>query len=173
MNRIRRLGTLLALALLASSAIVAGQQETATITGEVRDASGGLIPKAAITVTNTSTNISIKGESNDSGLYTLVSLRPGLYSVSVEKDGFKRLVRPAITLQVNQVVRLDFTLEVGELSATVEVTTATQLIESQTSARGAVIEQKKILEDMKKATPIRPRVIQPRQLELKLKIQRN
>jgi hypothetical protein len=146
MNRIRRLGTLLALALLASSAIVAGQQETATITGEVRDASGGLIPKAAITVTNTSTNLSVKGESNDSGLYTLVSLRPGLYSVSVEKDGFKRLVRPAITLQVNQVVRLDFTLEVGELSATVEVTTATQLIESQTSARGAVIEQKKILE---------------------------
>jgi carboxypeptidase family protein len=146
MNRIKRLGTLLLLALLASSAVVAGQQDTATITGEVRDASGALIPKAAITVTNTSTNLSVKGESNDSGLYTLVSLRPGLYSVSVEKDGFKRLVRPAITLQVNQVVRLDFTLEVGELSATVEVTTAAQLIESQTSARGAVIEQKKILE---------------------------
>jgi hypothetical protein len=145
MNKIRRLGTLLSLALLASSAVV-GQQDTATMTGEVRDTSGALIPKAAITVTNTSTNLSFKGESNDSGLYTIVSLRPGLYSVSVERDGFKRLVHPAITLQVNQVVRLDFTLEIGELSATVEVTTATQLIESQTSSRGAVIEQKKILE---------------------------
>jgi hypothetical protein len=145
MNRIR-FGILLSLALLASSAVVAGQQDTATITGEVRDASGALIPKAAITVTSTSTNISVKGESNDSGLYALVSLRPGLYSVSVEKEGFKRLVRPAITLQVNQVVRLDFTLEIGDLTATVEVTTATELIESQTSARGAVIEQRKILE---------------------------
>jgi hypothetical protein len=145
MNRIR-LGILLALVLLASSVIAAGQQDTATITGEVRDASGAVIPKAAITVTNTSTNISVKGESNDAGLYALVSLRPGLYSVSVEKEGFKRLVRPAITLQVNQVARLDFTLEIGDLTATVEVTTATQLIESQTSARGDVIEQRKILE---------------------------
>src|SRR5262245_33713086 len=85
------------------------QQETATITGEVRDANGSVVPKATITVTNVETNISLKSETNDQGVYTVPSLKPGPYSITVEKAGFKKSVRSGVTLQVNQVARLDVT----------------------------------------------------------------
>ena len=122
------------------------QQETGTVTGEIKDANGAVVSKASIIVTNVATNISVRTESNDSGLYTATSLRPGLYSISVERDGFRRATISRVTLQVNQVARIDVVLEVGDLSAVVEISTAAPLIESQTSSRGAVIEQRKILE---------------------------
>jgi hypothetical protein len=122
------------------------QQETATVTGEVRDASGAVVPKAIITVTNVETNIGLRTESNEIGAYIVPSLKPGPYSITVEKAGFKRLLRSGITLQVNQTIRIDLTLEVGELSTAVEVVEAAGLLETETSARGSVIDQKKIVE---------------------------
>src|SRR6266540_1466597 len=77
------------------------QQETATITGEVRDANGSVVSKATITVTNVQTNVSIRSETNDQGLYTVPSLKPGPYSITVEKAGFKKYVRSGVTLPVN------------------------------------------------------------------------
>ncbi len=130
---------------LCSSAVFA-QQETATVTGEVRDASGALIPKAAITITNVETNVSLKSETNDQGVYTVPSLKPGAYSITVEKAGFRKTVRSGITLQVNQVARIDLALQVGELTTAVEIVESTALLETETSSRGAVIDQKKIVD---------------------------
>src|SRR4030095_4024228 len=95
------------------------QQETATITGEVRDANGSVVPKATITLPNNETNVSIKSETNDQGLYTVPSLKPGPYSITVEKAGFKKSVRSGVTLQVNQVARLDVNMQVGEVTTPV------------------------------------------------------
>ena len=64
------------------------QQETATITGIVRDPSGAVVPKATVTVTNIQTNISVKTETDDEGAYIIPSLRPGEYSVTAESSGF-------------------------------------------------------------------------------------
>jgi hypothetical protein len=122
------------------------QQETATITGEVKDASGAVVPRASITVTNLGTNISVKSETNDQGIYFVPSLKPGAYSVTVERDGFKKAVRTGITLQVNQVARVDLSLQVGELTTVVEITEAASLLETENSARGSVIDQKKIVD---------------------------
>src|SRR5215831_3301739 len=122
------------------------QQETATITGEVRDANGSVVSKATITVTNVETNVSIRSETNDQGLYTVPSLKPGSYSITVEKAGFKKSVRSGVTLQVNQVARLDVNMQVGELTTAVEIVEAATLLESETSSRGAVIDQKKIVD---------------------------
>jgi len=122
------------------------QQETATITGEVRDANGSVVSKATITVTNVETNVSIKSETNDQGLYTVPSLKPGPYSITVEKAGFKKSVRSGVTLQVNQVARLDVNMQVGELTTAVEIVEAAALLESETSSRGSVIDQKKIVD---------------------------
>jgi hypothetical protein len=146
MKRCKPLATLLCILSLAWSALGLPQQETGTITGEIKDTIGAMIPKASIIITNVSTNISVTSESNESGLYTVTSLRPGIYTVAVEKDGFRRVTLSQITLQVNQVARLDVNLEVGELSAVIEIKNATPLLESQTSSRGDVIDQKKILE---------------------------
>src|SRR6266542_4243024 len=122
------------------------QQETATITGEVRDANGSVVSKATITVTNVQTNVSIRSETNDQGLYTVPSLKPGPYSITVEKAGFKKSVRSGVTLQVNQVARLDVNMQVGELTTAVKIVEAATLLESETSSRGSVIDQKKIVD---------------------------
>ena len=122
------------------------QQETATMTGIVRDETGAIIPKATVTVTNVQTNISVKTETDESGAYVIPSLRPGEYSVTVESTGFRKIVRTGITLQVAQVARIDLTLQTGGLSETVEVVGATSLLDTQTSSRGLVIDQKKIVE---------------------------
>src|SRR5882672_6735205 len=105
------------------------QQETATMTGEIHDAAGAAIPNASIIVTNVETNISFKSESNDSGIYTVTSLKPGLYNLQVEKQGFRKLIQTKITMQVNQVLRLDLTLEVGDVTAVIEITSTPQLLE--------------------------------------------
>jgi hypothetical protein len=122
------------------------QQETATITGEVKDATGALVPKATITVTNIGTNISVKTETNDQGSYTVPSLRPGDYTVTAEKSGFNKTLRSGVTLQVNQFTRIDITLQIGQVSEVVEVAGGAPLLETETSSRGSVIDQRKIVD---------------------------
>ncbi len=122
------------------------QQETATIIGEIKDPTGAAVPRARITITNNETGLSVKSESNEQGLYVVTSLKPGPYSVTAEVSGFKKIVRGGITLQVNQVVRIDMDLQVGELTSIVEITQGAALLETETSARGSVIDQKKIVD---------------------------
>jgi hypothetical protein len=122
------------------------QQETATITGTVKDESGAIVARATVIVTNTETNISVKTETDERGVYVIPSLRPGGYSVAAESAGFPRTVRTGVTLQVAQVARIDITLQTGQLTEVVEVVGATPLLETLTSSRGSVIDQKKIVE---------------------------
>ena len=122
------------------------QQDTATITGEVQDASGALVPSAAITVTNIGTNITVTTTTNEEGSYTVTSLRPGDYTVTVEKTGFSKTLRSGVNLQVNQFARIDITLQAGQVSETIEVASGAPLLETETSSRGSVIDQKKIVE---------------------------
>jgi hypothetical protein len=122
------------------------QQETATITGEVKDASGAVVPKVTITLTNVGTNISIKTETNDQGFYTVPSLRPGEYTVTAEKSGFNKTMRTRITLQVAQFARIDITLQTGQVSEVIEVAGGAPLLETENSSRGSVIDQKKIVD---------------------------
>lgn len=146
MDRRKPLFTLLLVLLFCCHLPALAQQETATVTGEVKDSTGAVVAKALITVTNTETNISLKTETNDQGMYILPSLKPGPYSVTVEKAGFRKVVRSGITLQVNQTVRVDIGLQVGELTSIVEIVEAAALLETETSARGSVIDQKKIVD---------------------------
>src|SRR5262245_2471709 len=141
-----QLAFLLLMSLCASPLAAAAQQETATITGSVKDQSGAIVPKATVTVTNTQTNISVKTEADDTGFYIIPSLRPGEYSVTAESTGFQKVIRSGVTLQVAQVARIDLTLQAGQLTESVEVVAATPLLDTQTSSRGLVIDEKKIVE---------------------------
>jgi hypothetical protein len=122
------------------------QQDTATMTGTVKDPSGATVPRATVTVTNIGTNISVTTETDEMGFYTAASLRAGEYSVTAESAGFSKVVRTGVTLQVAQVARIDVTLHPGAVSETVEVVGATSLLDTETSSRGLVIDQKKIVE---------------------------
>jgi hypothetical protein len=116
------------------------------ISGEVRDASGALVPAATVTVTNLGSNAIRNAFTNEAGLYSFPSLPPGEYSLRVEKQGFKSSTRTSIQLQVQQSLRLDVELTVGQVSETVEVSGAAALLTTENATVGTVIENKRIVE---------------------------
>src|SRR5450432_3802545 len=98
------------------------QNITGTILGEVKDASGAVVSGAEVAVTNLGTNQSVKTSTNQLGAYEVPYLRPGRYQVKVTGAGFKNVVRESVELHVDSRLRLDLSLEVGEVTTTVAVT---------------------------------------------------
>lgn len=125
------------------SAVLWGQV-TSQLTGTVTDKTGATVADASVTVVNTTTGNERNVHTDGLGNYTIPFLTPGDYRVGVEKQGFRRVNREGVRLEVNQVARLDFVLEVGEVTQAVEVTGAPPLIEADSSAIGQVIETKAI-----------------------------
>lgn len=131
--------------LLWTTANCCAQSTTAQITGRVLDPSGAVIPAAVITVINEDTGVKLHSESNDLGYYTVPLLQPGAYRVTVQKPGFKPTTRTGIVLQVDQIARLDFVLEVGAVTETVEVAERTPLLAQESSSLGQVVDGSRIL----------------------------
>ncbi len=123
--RVPRLCLVAALVLVAPRAWA--QRDTSSIVGTVRDASGGVIPNATVTVTNTATNIAVKVSSDPSGDYIVTPLRVGTYSLKAEARGFTAQVFEAVSLDVDQHRRVDFELPVGTAQQQVTVTAAPPL----------------------------------------------
>src|SRR5215471_19355419 len=98
-----------------------GQQDSCVITGEVLDASGGPVGNASVEVKNTGTGIVVKIITGVEGSYTTPPLRIGTYSVTVEAKGFQRAIREALTLNVQDRLRVSFSLVVGDVQQSVEV----------------------------------------------------
>jgi len=120
------------------------QSTTAQITGRVSDQSGAVIPAVAITVANEETGMKRQTESNDLGNYSVPLLPPGTYRITAQKEGFKPVSRTGITLQVDQTARIDFVLDVGALTETVEVAARAPLLQSESSSLGQVVDGSKI-----------------------------
>jgi len=118
----------------------------AEVTGRVTDPTGAVVPAAELTVTNLATGIHHPAKTNQDGYYAVPSLDPGTYEVSVKSTGFKPVLQTGLVLQVEQVARVDFKLEIGSVSEGVEVTAAVPLLESETSSIGQVINNKAIVE---------------------------
>jgi len=95
--------------LLGSTAALA-RTEHAQLTGLVRDLSGAVVPAAEIRVTNVATGIRRTATSNELGIHTVPLLEPGGYRVNVQRQGFRSIEHTGITLEVNQVAPIDFTL---------------------------------------------------------------
>ncbi|MGH9657548.1 MAG: TonB-dependent receptor domain-containing protein, partial [Bryobacteraceae bacterium] len=121
-----------------------GQIGTSTLTGRATDTTGAVVPGVAVTVVQGSTNFTFTATTNNEGLYRVQSLQPGLYRISFEVQGFKRHVRDNVELRTGDTLAVDATLEVGSVAESVEVTAATQLLETETSATGAVVTGKTV-----------------------------
>ncbi len=135
----------LALAAMPAARLPA-QSELATLAGTVTDQSGAVVAGANVKVTNEGTNIATTVQTNENGRYFAPSLKPGVYTVAASRSGFKTVVNSGVTLQVNQAARLDLTLQVGEVTETVTVSGEAPLLSTENSGRGAVIDEKKIVE---------------------------
>ena len=134
-----------ALVFLLASAMYA-QQDTGMITGQILDATGSAIPLATVLLVNTGTNVQTSVSTNTDGLFVATPLRIGVYAITVEAKGFKKAVHDNITLRVQDRLRIDFRLEVGEVSESVEVTSEAPLLQSETSSLGQVIVTKPVSE---------------------------
>src|SRR5262249_13535808 len=80
------------------------------------DSAGALVPGVTVTVTNEGTNVTRQAMTNSAGTYSFPSLLPGTYRLRAEKSGFQSVMRSGIQLQVQQVARLDFRMEVGQVT---------------------------------------------------------
>ena len=128
------------IALLLSSAPSRAQQVTAAFTGKVTDPSGAAVAGAKATATDTERGTEWSTVTNTDGVYNLPRVPVGNYKLKVEHEGFETAVQSDVTVQMNQVARLDFTLHVGSITQSVEVTSATPLLQTQSTQLGQVID---------------------------------
>jgi len=121
-----------------------GQADTATIVGTVRDSSGAVIVGGTITVTETDTSTKTVARTDSTGNYVVTPLRIGNYTVAVEAPGFKTETHSGIVLQVQDRLRVDFTMQVGSVNEAVNVQESVPVIETETSALGDVVASQQI-----------------------------
>src|SRR5262245_5852080 len=135
--------SIIAVAMLASMATFA-QETRSTILGTVKDQSGAAIAGATVDVTNTETNTSAKLATNSSGYFEAPYLLPGVYSIAVTAQGFKRHVQQGYTLTVNSRQNIDIALEIGAAAESVTVTASAALLETTSGSGTASLEGRQI-----------------------------
>ena len=132
------------LILLATSLSLFGQGFFGSLVGTITDPSGSAITNAAVTLTNTGTSETKSMSTDANGNYQFVNLVPGTYKVDVEISGFKHLTRENIPVQVNQAARVDGTMEVGDLTQTVEVSSQAALLQTESATVNQVVEGRQV-----------------------------
>ena len=137
--RISILGFVFSFAFLVCGAMVQAQDATGRIIGNVSDQSGAAIPDVSVTVTNDKTQISEDTSTDREGFYQVLSLPIGTYTVTVEKAGFRRQVFNHQTLQINQSLRLDAKLVIGQQNEVVEVTAQAANVETVSDTIGGSV----------------------------------
>ncbi|HEV2484543.1 MAG TPA: TonB-dependent receptor [Terracidiphilus sp.] len=121
-----------------------GQVTNGSFLGTVHDPTGAVLPGATVTVTDVRKGTKATAKTDAVGAYAFPSLIPGTYSISVTMPGFKRSIQPAVPLDIDQKATLDFMLETGGASETVEVTAAPPLIKLESSELGDVVGEKQV-----------------------------
>jgi hypothetical protein len=116
------------------------------ITGRVSDPSGAGVPDSALTLTSTATGAVRQANSGSDGFYSFPSLPPGFYTLKAEHPGFKVSTSNNVEVQVQQTVRLDFTLQVGQVSESVEVSANADLLQAENATLGSVVSNASIVE---------------------------
>ena len=137
------LWTLCALLLTTAHAWAQGST-TGSIRGTVQDSSGGVLPGATVTLTNTGTNAMQNAVSDGRGQFILGGIFPGTYDMKVELSGFKSYEQKAIAISPTDNRGIDVKLEVGAQSETVTVTSQAEIIQTETGAREGLITAKQI-----------------------------
>jgi len=122
--------------LLSALSVAHAQVSTGSLGGSITDPNSAIVPGASISVKNEATGVELKTTSSDAGLYVFPTLNTGIYTVTVEKPGFKRATRGNIEIRIAQRLDLNLQLEVGDVQQTVTITADAPLLETSTPERG-------------------------------------
>jgi hypothetical protein len=128
--------------LVLSCGLALGQVATGSLSGTITDANGASVPGAKLVITSKDTGTKIEAASSDAGLYVFPAVPAGAWTLTAEKNGFKKLTRSGIEVRIAQRLDLDLKLEVGDVQQTIEVTAETPLLETSTSDKSAVFSPK-------------------------------
>ena len=109
-----------------------GQSTFGSILGVVRDPGGSVMPGVRVVVTNEGSGVSKEVSSDAAGNHEVTHLNPGYYRITAESAGFQRFVNEHVPLETNQVLRIDLTMQVGQVTDTITVTSQAPVIESET-----------------------------------------
>src|SRR5213592_3831806 len=121
------------------------QTPSGELSGTVTDPSGLTVPGVTVTLTNQATNVVRVVQTNEVGLYVIAAIPPGTYDLKAELTGFRTVDRTGIVVQVGSANRLAFTMDVGNLSETLEVVAHSPLIQTENAAISTVIENRAIV----------------------------
>ena len=122
------------------------QSTSGRIVGRVSDPSGALIAGVTITLSDQSTGLTRTTKTNDTGDYTFVEVKPSTYTIAFEQTGFKKNEQKDIIINVNQVLTLNSTLQIGQTQETVEVTSEAPQVDTTSTQLGAVINDRSVNE---------------------------
>jgi Carboxypeptidase regulatory-like domain/TonB dependent receptor/TonB-dependent Receptor Plug Domain len=118
------------------------QSPNGTISGIVHDPSDRPIPDAEILIVNDLTNIQYQTKTSDEGIYVVTNLPPGPYRIQVTKRGFKTLIKPGLTLNVQDALSVSITLPLGAVNEVVTVEGGAPLVNTESAAVGTVVDRK-------------------------------
>jgi hypothetical protein len=116
-----------------------GQQVTGAIQGQVLDPSGAPVVAATVTAKDVDRGTALTTQTNSEGLYNLPRVPVGRYEVRAESKGFTTAVQPQFTLELNQTAKIDFNMKIGQITETVEVTSAAPLLQTENTFVGTII----------------------------------
>jgi hypothetical protein len=134
---------LLAAIVLTVCSLALGQGTTSRVTGTVQDANGAAVVGATVTLTNEANAVSFTTETSDSGAYSFDLVQPGTYSVTIEKQGFKKSLSQGNAVNVNQPATINGSLEPGGVQETVTVQASGEQVQTSTSGNiGSTIDQR-------------------------------
>jgi hypothetical protein len=126
--------------LVAFALAALGQTFFGSIVGTVSDETGSSVPNAIVAVVNMGTSERRTAQTDAQGDYQFVNLVPGVYRIEIEKESFRRLTRDQVQVQVQAAVRVDATMQVGEVTQTLEVTSAVPLLQTEQANLSQVVE---------------------------------
>ncbi len=131
---------------LLTASFASAQFGTAEVLGTIRDKSDQVLPSATVKLLNQDTGIESETQSDGTGNYTFTNVKIGMYTISAEATGFAKAESKDITLNVNARQRVDLRLEIGTVSQTIVVTNVATILQTDSSERGQVIQQRAIVE---------------------------
>ena len=131
---------------LAFPAILSAQGTGGRILGRVADPTGAVLSGTKVMATNDATGVVQDAVCNDSGDYSFPNLPVGTYSLSFDLTGFKKAVRHGIVLDVNQVITLNMTMQLGTAQEVVDVTSEAPLVDTSSTQLGAVVNNRSVNE---------------------------
>jgi len=135
----------IALSLILFSSTLFAQGVNSSIVGTLTDPSSAVVPGVRVTAANANTGVRMAAVTDGSGNFRIPYLQPGSYNIEAEATGFKRFVRSGISLELDRELRIDVKLETGQVSESISVTGAAEMVQTETGALSTTVENRQVV----------------------------